>query len=220
MVTWYLSVEMQMTVIAPILIYIANKLNGKFIQFFSLFVLIGIVLRCYAANEIHLDLSELDLRYDLTGKFLQKLYLPTHVRAIPYLTGIIGGYLIFSFENGQKTFNINRTMQFILWIYTIGHLLSPLSIKFLIDQLNHSLTANIIVEVYGRVFWAFSIVWIIVACHCGKGGIINDFLSNTFLIPISKLGLGIYLAHTVIEYNVIISSPPQKNFETIHMVRK
>lgn len=208
-----------MTVIAPVIIYIANKFNGKFIQIVSLFVLIGIGLRCYAAYEISLDLSEADLRYDLTGPFMQKFYFPTHVRSIPYLIGIIGGYLIFSYESGQKTFNVNRKVQFILWIYSIGHLLSPLNVKFIIDLLNHNVIANIIVEVYGRIFWAFSVVWIIVACHIGKGGIINDFLSHKYLIPISKLGLGIYLAHTVIQYNLIISLPLQTNFETLYMVK-
>lgn len=210
-----------MTVIAPIVICMANKLNGKFIHFVSLFILIGIALRSFAAYEIGLDLAEMDLRYDLTGAFMQKLYLPTHVRVIPYFIGIVCGYLLFSYESGAKTFNVNKPMQFILWTYTIGHLLSPLSVKLIIDQLAHHVIANVIVEVYGRVFWAWSIVWIIVACHCGEGGgIVKNFLSHKLWIPVSKLGLGIYLAHSVVQYNRIVSSPLQTNFETFHLVRE
>lgn len=218
--TWYLSVEMQMTLIAPIVIYIANKLTGKFIHIVALFLLIGIVLRGYAAYDIGLDLAEMDLRYDLTGAFMQRLYLPTHVRVIPYFTGIVGGYLLFSCESGAKSFNVNKPLKCFLWAYSIGHLASPLSVKLIIDLLDHNRMANVIVEVYGRVLWALSIVWIIVACQCGEAGLVKSFLSHKLWIPLGKLGLGIYLTHTVIQCNLVASSTVQTNFETFHMVRE
>lgn len=208
-----------MTVIAPIIVILANKFNGKFIHIISLFLLIGIILRAFAAYDIGMNLIELDLRYDLTSAFMEKLYLPTHVRTIPYFAGIICGYLLFSYESGAKTFSVNKPLQFCLWYYAIWHLLSPLGVKLIIDRIANHVIANVIVEVYGRVFWAWSIVWIILACHCGEsGGIIKDFLSHKLWMPLSRLGLGIYLVHSVVQYNRVTSSPVQTNFETFHMV--
>lgn len=148
-----------------------------------------------------------------------ELYLPTKVRAISYLTGIIVGYLIFNVESGIMKFFDCFKLQIFFWMYSIGHLLSPLPVKFIIDLLNKNLYANVIIEVHARVFWAISIGWIIIGCHFMQNGLINRFLSNKYWIPLGKLGLSIYLVHPILQYNLIASLGTQNNFETFFLVR-
>lgn len=211
---------MQMTIVAICVIYLASRVKGKFLHLISSFIMLGIVHRMYLAYTIKLDVSLLDSQFDPHNAYLMKLYYPTDSRIIPYFTGIIGGYLLFNSETGAKIFNfVNKPMQLIIWAYTINHLLSPFGVKNVISLLNHNLIANVIIECYGKVFWAWSIVWIILACQNGHGGIVNNFLSHKFWMPFSKLGFAIYLSHMVIQHNIIASSPLQTDFETLHMVR-
>lgn len=43
--------------------------------------------------------------------------------------------------------------------------------------------------------WSISILWIILACHFGVGGIVNSFLSLRIWKPLARIGLSIYLTH-------------------------
>lgn len=201
--------------------YLATRVEGKFLHLISSFILLGIVHRMYTAYTIKLDVSLLDSQFDPHNAYLMKLYYPTDSRIIPYFTGIIGGYLLFNSKSCAKIFNfINKPMQFIIWAYTINHLLSPFGVKNVISLLNHNLIANVIMECYGKVFWAWSIVWIILASQNGHGGIVNNFLSHKFWMPFSKLGFTMYLAHMVIQHNIVAASPLQTDFETLHMVSR
>lgn len=46
-----------------------------------------------------------------------------------------------------------------------------------------------------RLGWSLSLSWIVFACHCGAGGLVNSFLSLELWKPLSRIGLSIYLTH-------------------------
>lgn len=156
--------------------------------------------------------------YDLTGRYVLHLYITTQVRAIPYLIGIIVGNLIFMHdESNSPKKSCGRKIELFFWLYSIGHLLSPVLVKFII--LNRSLAVNVFLDSYGRTFWSLSVSWIILGCHYEREGLINRFLSSKFWIPFGKLGLSIYLVHPIVQYNLVAFSGKQTNFESFFIVR-
>lgn len=54
---------------------------------------------------------------------------------------------------------------------------------------------NAVLFANDRLLWAIAIAWVIVACHYGCGGALNEFLSMKFWMPIEKVGLCLYLNH-------------------------
>lgn len=51
-------------------------------------------------------------------------------------------------------------------------------------------------ETTSRPVWAISVGYIIFSCVIGKGGFINDILSWSIWIPLSRLSFSAYLIHT------------------------
>jgi peptidoglycan/LPS O-acetylase OafA/YrhL len=60
------------------------------------------------------------------------------------------------------------------------------------------------IEEYGAYFsltkvtFPLAVSWVIFACHYGYGGVINQFLSAPFFIPLARISYVCYLIHPVI----------------------
>ena len=50
-------------------------------------------------------------------------------------------------------------------------------------------------QTFQRIAWNGTIAWVIFSCVKGYGGIINEFLSWSAFVPLSRLTFGAYLIH-------------------------
>lgn len=146
--------------------------------------------------------------FNIFGSFSQTIILwecgrQTHHRSVPYIMGIMTGYIMF-LNNGKKIY-ANKYFVFLGWVASLGCIAW---INYLI-AIHVSLTYD-----YWREAYAASLCWVIYACHELKSGsFIRSFLSQTFWEPLSKLCLSVYLVHYLY---IIISDANRKEIFWLH----
>ena len=120
-------------------------------------------------------------------------YSRPQYRLPEYLVSVIAGYLMYD----MKCHEIKLTHKQVLtswacWILSLG---------FIYCHVYDVLRPNFDVFFYdaiARCLWSLAICWIIFACQFHKtGGIIRWFLSLNMWQPFSKIGLSIYLIHSL-----------------------
>lgn len=108
------------------------------------------------------------------------------------------------------------------WIVVISSMLVIIFGQYDLQQENfqdNSLIADALYESTRRVSWSICTSWIIFACFHGYGGLVNQFLSLKFWMPLSRLSFCVYLLHLPIQmiYLSSIRSPQYfSNFRATH----
>ncbi|XP_065079913.1 nose resistant to fluoxetine protein 6-like [Ochlerotatus camptorhynchus] len=195
--TWYLSVDMQLFILAPALIYPLWRYGERvLIVIASLAVLsMGSVFVTFIVKDYrysYIDSSGDGLKYVLT-------YFPTHARMAVWLWGIIFGYYLYK----TKTYGLSVPK----WIWPVGWVIC-FTIFGLIAGANYKLqrpdfdqypqVLDAIYESLHRSVFAVALMWVILACVSGKAGVINEFLSAPLWQPLSRLSFTMYLLHVLL----------------------
>uniref|UniRef100_A0A182JYF2 Nose resistant-to-fluoxetine protein N-terminal domain-containing protein n=1 Tax=Anopheles christyi TaxID=43041 RepID=A0A182JYF2_9DIPT len=192
--SWYLSVDMQLYMLAPFLIYPLWRWGRR-----VLIVIVALIIASMVAVFVlffvhHLRLSFLAvdderLRHVYT-------YYPTHTRAGAWLVGVIFGYVL---QRTKKHYVLLPRWSIALgWALAGTGMLAILFADHPIQQPDYETlpqVADASYESLSRVCWATAIGWIVFACVNGYGGPINDFLGATVWQPLGRLSYSIYLLH-------------------------
>uniref|UniRef100_A0A182LXU7 Nose resistant-to-fluoxetine protein N-terminal domain-containing protein n=1 Tax=Anopheles culicifacies TaxID=139723 RepID=A0A182LXU7_9DIPT len=196
--TWYLSVDMQLYLVAPFLIYPLWRWGRRTLCVIVALIVASMVTVFVLFFVYHLRLSFLAvdderLRHVYT-------YYPTHTRAGAWLVGVIYGYVL---QRTKKHYVILPRWAIALgWTLTVTIVLAILLGDHPIQQPDYETlpqAADAIYESLSRVSWATAIGWVVFACVNGYGGPIDDFLGATFWQPLGRLSYAIYLLHFPIQ---------------------
>ncbi|CAO1316792.1 unnamed protein product [Diamesa tonsa] len=197
--SWYLSVDFQLALLSPIIVYPAWKYGWKFL--WTLPVFITLTELCTLMIATKYDMKALrDLNsFELVKIFNRLIYYPTHIRMGAWLVGVMFGYSLYKIRN-KKTV-INKTVDYIMWILSIGTIVAvvvgllPLQQK----ENENSKIGHTFYLAFTRNNFAYALSWIICAGHVGTGGIVRWFLSLSLWKPLGKMGLSFYLVHVLIQ---------------------
>ncbi|XP_023329081.1 nose resistant to fluoxetine protein 6 isoform X2 [Eurytemora carolleeae] len=205
--SWYLSVDMQMFLIGPPLILCMFYLKKrKTYLFYSaamfitlIFTLIpGIITWIYdfAPTDVlqgdKPGVRDADQQHNL-------IYKKPWSRAVPFIIGIWLGFW-FNHRKGVMP-KMNHLFVVIGWIVAIS---SGILIEYGMFPYNKfeaptfsTLTAVVYATLH-RPAWSLCLCWVIVTCHAGYGGPINNFLSWPAFVPLSRLTYSAYLVHYIV----------------------
>ncbi|KXJ73197.1 hypothetical protein RP20_CCG016319 [Aedes albopictus] len=195
--TWYLSVDMQLYIIAPALIYPLWRFGKR--------VLVGIaglavlsmacVLGTFLYNEFRLSLFAPDVdyrRYALT-------YYSTHARMAVWLWGLIFGYILHKTKDtGVNLSKRNWTAGWVACFTLLGLIVFSSYQIYITDVADFSYVIDAFYEPLSRSVFAVCVMWIILACVNGKGGLLDEFLGASIWQPISRLSFTMYLLHVLL----------------------
>ncbi|KXJ74409.1 hypothetical protein RP20_CCG013733 [Aedes albopictus] len=205
--TWYLSVDMQLYIIAPALIYPLWRYGKR-----VLFVIGGLavlsmacVLTTFVVNEFRLSFFApvIDIRrYTLT-------YYATHARMAVWLWGLGFGYILH--KTKETGVNLPKRYWIAGWVacFTLLGLIIFSNYQFHttnVDDFSHVIDA--FYEPLSRSVFAVCVMWIILACVNGKGGLLDEFLGAAMWQPLSRLSFTMYLLHILLL--VMASVAPSK----------
>jgi len=202
---WYLSVDMQMFIAGPPIIfflYTLKKHNMKiflcasFVCSMTAILIPGILTWLY--NFAPTDV----LQSDKPGVELDQhniIYKKPWSRAAPYAIGILLGF----WWNHNKGRMPKLPGWFVIsgWLitFTVGLLIEygmfPYN-KF--GEASYSTLTALSYATLHRPVWSLCLCWVIVSCHAGYGGPINSLLSWPALIPLSRLTYSAYLVHYMV----------------------
>lgn len=189
--SWYLSVDMQLFWIAPIVVYSIYRYKAKIIPVWILFV-----LGCVAYTLF------VFWKYNYKGFMDQNkmfnTYFQTHMRYSPWLVGIIAGYFFFKTQNQQ--IRIPKLFNLFAWTCSLAIMGTVIFINYPLIQVDSKATSIEfgLYEGLSRVAWAVALCYIIFACSHGYGGPINYFLSHPLWQPLSRLSYSIYIVHFLV----------------------
>ncbi|XP_057365447.1 nose resistant to fluoxetine protein 6-like [Daphnia carinata] len=199
--TWYIAVDMQLFIIAPLLIYPLWRWKNT-----GLILLAIVTLATLAANFAVFAIysfpptlmpSRMQEMMRLVPTYMDNYYFKPWTRAPPYLIGIWTGWFLHRVK--QSKLHVSPWIVALLW--TLSGAVAASIIYGLTPYVNETLVPTIddVVKLtYGplhRAAWALALAWTIVACIHGYGGFINRFLSWRGFLPLSRLTYCVYLIH-------------------------
>ena len=150
-------------------------------------------------------------RWEAEYKLPSYNFSPWGWRSQCYIIGLMTGYLLYITKD--KPVVIDRKLTCLAWFNAI---LLGLILVYRSFRDFHFESDNFWDKLEGRSYyafrkagWGFCLMWVTFACCRGYGGIINDFLSWNFWLPISKISFMTYLFHMSLNwYFFLLQSYP------------
>ncbi|KAL3266698.1 hypothetical protein HHI36_010860 [Cryptolaemus montrouzieri] len=185
--TWYLAIDTQLYIVAPLLLIMLSRYPPKGI----LCILVLAILSMGAAFEVtwrrslgatYLNQDPVEYKY---------LYTPTHIRVPPWLFGALTGYFIA--KNKDKIIFLSKFQVYSLWILSLGALLFVLLIQKCYHNVEYDAFSSGLYNAFARPIWGIAICIIILLCVFGYGGLINTFLSCNIFNILIRINYAIYL---------------------------
>lgn len=83
------------------------------------------------------------------------------------------------------------------WILSITAMIIVIFANYPLQQQDQNISPVVygLYDAISRLAWSIALCYIIFACVCGSGGVVNRFLSHPFWLPLSRLSYAIYLLH-------------------------
>lgn len=218
--TWYLSIDFQLFVISPFLIYPAWKYGWKYLWALpTLTLLVCIYLFTMSmVYNVWLGAGPPDAaNFDF---FLTWIYYPTHARCGPWFLGMTLGYIMY--QNRGKKVTLNPTFNAVMWILCLTVFAAiAMGSQIMFMPAGHNKTtllANAFYTGFYRNGWALASAWMIFACHNGTGGIIRWFLQLPQWQPIGRMGLSLYLLSFMFQHFMIMNEKQPYYFDEFAMI--
>ncbi|XP_052759590.1 nose resistant to fluoxetine protein 6-like isoform X1 [Galleria mellonella] len=193
--TWYLSVDMQLYIVCPIILLML--FGDKKIAYIALagILLLSLVsstlisfLYNFSAALAHPD------RISEFGNYAKYYYFNTLARAPPFFVGMIFGYLLHLWKD--RNIRISKINVALLWSLSFAMMAFCIFSVYPVMQLEHDAQIfDNFLNAYMRTIWSSAVGWLIFACVNGYGGPINWFLSlHMWKLP-ARLSYAMYLVH-------------------------
>ncbi|KAL9695310.1 hypothetical protein quinque_014595 [Culex quinquefasciatus] len=194
--TYYLSIDMQLYLISPLIIYFLWRYGSRSLSGVALLVLLS--MTCVFATFLHNDFRlNPPMNPEREFQRARATYYATHARMSVWFCGIAFGFFLFRTRQAQVKWPV--------WILTAGSITATALtavINFAVHEIYKPRQAapvgDAFYEALHRVGWVVCIMWLIFMCVNGYGSLLNDLFSWTFWQPLAKLSYCMYLLHFVV----------------------
>ncbi|XP_068083089.1 nose resistant to fluoxetine protein 6 [Anabrus simplex] len=204
---WYLSVDMQLFWLSPLVLIPLWKWPKKGLYLTGALSIAGIVSNFVISYVKEYSGTTVGPNVRNGEDFDKLLYNPTHARFVPYLLGVLLGYLLVYLKSRKITVKFTKIVTLLLWVAAGVLLPLTLCIVNVYRQPGYEFN-NFSAALYhslGRPGWGLGIALVVFLCHTGYGGVIDSFLSWPWFQPLSRLCYSIYLIHLSVQMNKIYS---------------
>ena len=218
----YLSIDFQLFIVTPFLIYPAWKFGWKYLWVLPTLALL---------SSIYIFVMSLVYNVYLVGRtpdaanfdfFIQWIYYPTHARMGPWFIGMTLGYILY--QRRHQKIRLDPVFNAIMWILSLtvfAAITMGSQIMFLPAAVNEtSLLANAFYLAFYRNGWALATAWMVFACHNGTGGFIRWFLQLPQWQPLARMGLSLYLLGFMFQHFIIMNSKQPLYFDEIELIHQ
>ena len=142
-------------------------------------------------------------------------FAPWGWRSQCYILGILTGYMLWRTKDNQ--FVMNRTLNLIIWcaVTLLGLTLVYRSYWGFHNDEGDSFFHKAEFKAFyalRKAGWGLCLMWVTFCCCRGYGGIVNDLLSWSFWLPISKISFMTYLFHMSLNWHFFLLQSYPINF--------
>ncbi|CAH0554818.1 unnamed protein product [Brassicogethes aeneus] len=197
--SWYLSVDMQIFILTPLVLIPLIKWRKLGIMLLIGLTIAGIAIPFGVTYALDLKSSmAADEQLD-SFDYMDYYYEQSYARFGPYVIGMIFGYIIYmlKYKNlSDGKLSSSKLMILALWCISLCGL-------FACTYGNAGVFTGSTTDIISRSFhnglnrnaWAFAVCLIISLCALGYGGPVNAFLSLPIFQVLAKISYAIYLTH-------------------------
>ncbi|KAL9695314.1 hypothetical protein quinque_014599 [Culex quinquefasciatus] len=194
--TWYLSVDMQLYIVAPLLIYPLWRWGKRVLLAIGFLAVLSIGWAS-SRRSSSTTFKSTTLAMDAAAT----IDCPTHAQNVRVARS--EPYSGFFLHHKTKATGVKLPARY----YTIGWASCFAALGLIIyatyemlrtDFHEYSGVADAFYEALSRSVFAICVMWIIFACVNGQGGVIDDMLSSSLFQPLSKLSYTMYLLHLLL----------------------
>ncbi|XP_011298798.1 nose resistant to fluoxetine protein 6 [Fopius arisanus] len=222
--SWYLSVDTQLFILAPAIIYplwkwrkIGELLLGA-ATFISLAVPFGVTLfdrldpTLMAYREEIEDIS--------TNEFFRKSYIKTHMRASAYFFGLAYGYFLYRIQTAD--YKLTRNCVRIGWVLaSLSLITSMFSIGLFYGlRKDYGAVEAAIYSSMHRALWSFGTGWVLIACITDNSGPIRNLLKCRIFHPLSRLTYSAYLVNGLVELHGVATTRTPQHLDNLSLLAK
>ncbi|XP_046748457.1 nose resistant to fluoxetine protein 6-like [Diprion similis] len=208
--SWYLSVDTQLFVLAPLVIYPLHKWRraGEFIL--AGVTALSVVIPFVLTLRNHLDPTLLvysDEMSDLSqNHFFATSYIKTHTRASSYCFGLVFGYIVHRIR--LSDYKLSSTTVRIGWLFASLSLIGSMFtiVVFYGPRKNFMPIEAAFYASLHRVFWSLGTGWIILACVTKNGGVMAKILQWKPFLLLSRLTYCAYLMNGIVVLSSVAST--------------
>uniref|UniRef100_A0A146LYJ6 Nose resistant to fluoxetine protein 6 n=1 Tax=Lygus hesperus TaxID=30085 RepID=A0A146LYJ6_LYGHE len=205
---WYLAVDMQLFVVAVLLGFCVSKWKVVEIPLLASFLTFSIaipaivtyiagyppILKFYL-NYIH--------RYWKADDYVNA-YTKTHMRAAPYVMGMITAKIYFKLK--EKKFQFSKPVLFLMavtaFVLAQGTLFSAW--PFFQSVVNPSRLVSALYSSFSKVVWALSMCLFVLGHSLGGLGFPSNSLASRLYVPFNRLTLLALLIHPIVQIHMFL----------------
>ncbi|GJQ86256.1 hypothetical protein Trydic_g8955 [Trypoxylus dichotomus] len=206
---WYLSVDIQLFFLSPLLLLPLLKWPKATIIGTSLLIIASLI-QCFIESwTMNLGSTHFD-----ENAFFHANIVATHIRAPCWLIGFIMGYFLYKLRD--DTIRLKPSTVIIFWSASL--------FVFLIIILGHETVAtseyNVIrsslFNTLVRPSWSIALCWVIFASMKGYGGVANKILTAPIFNIIIKINFNMFLLHVLPQIYFIGQTRMSTYFNNAH----
>ncbi|XP_059478865.1 O-acyltransferase like protein-like [Neocloeon triangulifer] len=215
--SWYLGADMQLYLVAPVVIYVLWRWPTIGKQIFTLVFLFSMLIPAatvymtrpaplYAASYSDQQLMD----------YIRWLHYFTPNRISPYMVGIALGFVLWNVKSGGAK-KLSKEVVCLFWILSLASIFVALygAFKVLDPSYKYNLIEIMIFAGLHKALFTFFLAWIIYVCESGRAEFLNKFLSWWPLAFISKLSFSIFLTHYIVLSYMEGTTRHQRYFEIV-----
>ncbi|XP_059480845.1 nose resistant to fluoxetine protein 6-like isoform X2 [Neocloeon triangulifer] len=218
--SWYLGADMQLYLVAPILIHLLWRWPsfGK-----KVFVLVFFLSMLIPAAIVYLTRAAPIYAAFYTDEkitdYLKWLHYFTPNRISPYMVGIALGLILWKLKSGQ-TEKLSKKALSLCWILSTASVFAAFygASKFVNPSYNYNLAEAMIFAGLHKAFFTFFLACVVYACECGCAEKTITFLSWKPFSFLNKLSFSIFLTHYIVINYIDGTLRHQRYFDVIQNI--
>lgn len=218
---WYLAVDMQLYIVAPIVFLLYAKVNkGLGWAIIIAGIIATTVTNGVLAHRHHFVWNTHNPA--LVQEYMTMMYGKPYTRAAPWLLGIACGFLHL-----EKRPLTNRLVVYVGWLISAVIMLlcvygpskqftgGKTELQPLVDTWNSS--DNLMYYTFSKLGWSLALSFLMYSMAQGWGGVARRFLGAPFWNPLARLTYSTYLLHPIIMFVVYFSHRQYFSYDPVYM---
>ncbi|XP_052213782.1 O-acyltransferase like protein-like isoform X5 [Dreissena polymorpha] len=199
--SWYIAVTMQFYLISPIILTFMAFSSSMGAVVTAVLAVAGMVAS--GVKEVEHGGEIITSRLDGSA-YWNHVFTKPWCRVAPYCVGLLLGLILLRAGSRRP----NKLVVAVGWLVALclGIFLVYIPYTKYADGLEPwTLAQQAAYEALGRPVWGLCVAWVVYACATGFGGPLNEFLSLSGFIPLSRVTYLVYLLHPVLMVLVVYS---------------
>ncbi|XP_015839398.1 nose resistant to fluoxetine protein 6 isoform X2 [Tribolium castaneum] len=215
---WYLSVDMQLFVLSPLVLIPLLKKPKIGLSFLTLLTIAGCLVPFVIGFVNNLGGTMINQQND---DYINLFYKQTYARFGPYVIGMLAGYYIYKVKKNEIKIRLRWWLVLVCWMVLVALLVAcvydgyPLTVAK-----EKEIWSNSLYLALNKPLWAVAVATVIFLCVSGYGGPIDTFLSLPIFQFLTKLSYSMYLVHysvIVVRYAILRNNEKFSNLTLMHV---